>query len=85
MRVTMNIDKFITRSILICIFTFFALETILPGSWVSWIKDHAIYIIALYIIFMDGFGESLIYHIAALFGKDLDGSANYKGKHSKEK
>lgn len=34
---------------------------------------------------MDGFGESLIYRIAALFGEDLDGSANYKGKHSKKK
>ncbi|CAM3960887.1 hypothetical protein CAMA108575_01080 [Catellicoccus marimammalium] len=31
----MNIDKFITRSILVCIFAFFVLETILPGSWVS--------------------------------------------------
>lgn len=79
----MNIYKLIVKCLFYFSILFFVLETIIPVSWAIWIKNHMIYIIPLFIAFMEFVGERIIYMIAYLLGKDIDGSKNYKGKHNK--
>ena len=79
----MDIYKVIVKCLFYFSFFFFVLETIIPNSWSIWVKDHMIYIVPLFIAFMEFLGEQIIYMIAGLLGKDIDGSKKYKGKHDK--
>lgn len=79
----MNIYKIIVRILLWSIFIFWGLECFLPASFSTWVHKYILFIIVLFIAVMECFGEKIIYMVASLFGKDIDGSKDYKGKHTR--